>query len=432
MHLPMRRLLLTPFLALLALCALASTALGATHKPTITSVSPKQVAVGGTLTLKGKYFASGARNNRVFLSRASDGKAVRVRPKTASKTRMTVVVPKTLTTLLADDGTGGKKPTRFRLMVFTKVLGPKTKTSLSPVVFPSGAVVPGAPNSGTTTTPGAPAPDCDTDGIPDAQDADDDNDGLPDSLEASIHTDPCKADTDNDGVPDAYEYYSSLDLNGAPNYAGKRPYPNPLDASDADADFDGDGLTQTEEYKASLQFGTAKSAPLTYSDGNQQSVAPANSGAMDLDQNGRITDDEKDADNDNLANWVEIAKGEPDPDPAWGCSYTDSTNGLVGVYVNIYTVCNGGPMMPNGNTMSGTKSVYITGAAPAHYNGDRLNWLDPDSDGDGIPDGADDMDFDGLSNYEEITAGTDGYYTAPFDPCDPNPDSRSCPTHPAH
>src|SRR5690349_1559129 len=129
MHLPMRRLLVTTALGLLALSALASTAFGAVHRPTITSASPSQVAVGGTLTLKGKYFASGARNNRVFFSRASDGKSVRVRPKTASKTRMTVVVPKTLTGLLATDSVGNKKPTRFQLMIFTKVLGPKTKTS---------------------------------------------------------------------------------------------------------------------------------------------------------------------------------------------------------------------------------------------------------------------------------------------------------------
>ena len=34
---------------------------------------------------------------------------------------------------------------------------------------------------------------------------------------------------------------------------------------------------------------------------------------MDLDNNGRITDEEKDADNDYLPNWVELQKGEPKP-----------------------------------------------------------------------------------------------------------------------
>ena len=32
-------------------------------------------------------------------------------------------------------------------------------------------------------------------------------------------------------------------------YPGKRPYPNPLDPSDADTDFDGDVLPLTDEHK---------------------------------------------------------------------------------------------------------------------------------------------------------------------------------------
>ncbi len=45
---------------------------------------------------------------------------------------------------------------------------------------------------------------------------------------------PCKLDTDGDGVSDGFEYESALDLNSrALPYAGKKPYPNPLDGSDA-------------------------------------------------------------------------------------------------------------------------------------------------------------------------------------------------------
>jgi IPT/TIG domain len=423
MFLLMRRLLATSVLALLALCAISSAAFAATPKPTITSVSPSQVAVGGTLILKGKNFRSGVRNNRVYFARATDGKSVRVRPKKASKTRLEVVVPTALTALLDDDGLNGKKATRFQIMIFTTVAGPKTKRSRSPIISPQGATTP------VGTPP--PPPDCDADGTPDAQDADDDNDGLGDDVESSIHTDACKADTDGDGVQDAFEYYSSLDLNGTPNYAGKRPYPNPLDPGDAAKDFDGDGLTMTEEFNAAKKFGSATSAPMTYSEGTQQSAGPGNTGAMDLDNNGRITDEEKDADNDGLANWLEIAKGDAE-NTAWGCDFEDSTGPGPVAYANIYTVCNGGPMMPNGNTFSGTKSTYVTGASPSPINAVRLDYLDADTDGDGISDSQDDLDFDGLSDIEEITAGTDGYYTAPFDPCDPNPDSRTCPTHPPH
>jgi Bacterial TSP3 repeat/IPT/TIG domain len=424
MFLLMRRLLATCVLALLVFCALAGAALAKTPKPTVTSISPAQVPVGGTLVLKGKNFASGASHNRVFFSRATDGKTVRARPRKASKTRIEVVVPPGLTKFLV-----AGKATRFQVAVFTKLLGSKTSKSRSPIVLPAGATPTTPGGTPTVTTPPPPPPDCDADGTPDATDADDDNDGLTDDVEAAIHTNSCNKDTDGDGIGDAYEYYSSLDLNGSPNYAGKRPYPNPLDAGDAQKDFDGDGLTQADEYAASVKYGTATSAPLTYSDGNQQSVASPNQGAMDLDNNGRITDDEKDADNDKLPNWTELAKGEPGPHLP--CHFAPST-GPYGAFANAFTDCGGG-LMPNGFSFGDIEGTTLTGAAPPPYDStNHLDWLDPDSDGDGTIDGDDDLDFDGVSNIEEITAGTDGYYTVAVDPCDPNPDSRSCPVHPSH
>src|SRR4051794_5332151 len=167
------RFLSTCVLALLAFCALASASFGATPKPTVTSFSPAQVPVGGTVVLKGKNFRSGAKNDRVFLSRVSDGKAVRVRPKKASKTRIELVVPSTVTNFLV-----GGKATRFQVAVFTKVLGPKTKKTRSPIILPAGSspAAPGTPGApGAPGTPGAPGsstgpaltppppPDCDAD-----------------------------------------------------------------------------------------------------------------------------------------------------------------------------------------------------------------------------------------------------------------------------
>lgn len=424
MFVPMRRLLAYSILALLVFGALAGAAAANTAKPTVTSFSPAQVPVGGTLVIRGKNFRSGASNNRVFLSRASDGKTVRVRPRKASRTRIEIVVPSSVTKFLTDG-----KATRFQIAIFTRVLGPKTRASRSPIILPAGSAptTPGTP--GVTVAP--PPADCDADGTPDSVDTDDDNDGLGDDVEAKIKTDPCKPDTDEDGIGDAFEYYSSLDLNGSPNYAGKRPYPNPLDKTDAQKDFDGDGLTQADEYAASVLLGQAKSAPLAYSDGNQQSVAPANSGAKDLDGNGRITDEEKDADNDGLANWNELAKGEDTP--SGGCSFVDTSNGSgYGVYSNALIDCGSGPM-PNGRTFNPpANGKTITGGPLPGFLPNPLNWLDSDSDGDGTTDALDDQDFDGLSNIEEITPGTDGYYSLPTDPCDPNPDSRTCPTHVAH
>ena len=430
-------------MALLVVCSFTATAFGATHKPVVTSFSPAQVPVGGTLVLKGKYFLSGASHNRVFFSRASDGKTVRARPKSASKTRITVVVPAALTQFLASDGKGGKAATRFQISVLSKTFGPKTSKSRSPIVLPAGATptTPGTTTPGTATpgTTPPPPPDCDGDGTPDAQDNDDDNDGLPDTVEAAIGTNPCNKDTDGDGVEDGYEYYSALDLNGNNlPYPGKRPYPNPLDNTDANKDFDGDGMTQLEEFRAWNLYGgrVLPSAPgqsFPYSDGNQTSPAANGPGAMDLDNNGRITDEEKDADSDGLPNWIELPDNQTVAFSASsGCAFVPSTGPAPNHYANIFAQCNGGPIVPTSNTFF---NVMLAGTTvngtnvPDWLSTQRLDYLNPDSDGDGLNDGNDDNDFDGLSNLEEITAGTDGFYTAPQDPCDPNVNARSCPLH---
>jgi hypothetical protein len=641
----MRRLLATSVLALLALCALASAALAATPRPTVTSFSPAQVPIGGTLILKGKNFAKGASKNRVFFVRATDGKTVRARPKSASKTRITLKVPTTLDKFLTVDANGAKKATRFQVYIFTKVFGPKTKRSRSPIVLPAGAApVPGG--GGGTTTPGATAADCDADGTPNTTDNDDDNDLIGDDVEKKIGTDPCKPDTDGDGIEDGFEYYSAIDLNsGALPYPGARPFPNPLDASDATVDFDRDGLNDSEEYQAWVKFGghalplnysagksftdgvtndgnrdadgdglsnvtelakadsdnfnpsrkaatvagliqldwltadtdgdtiadgaddndhdglsnleeitsgddgtttdpedpasgstdcdadgtpnsadgdddndgmsdtleksvnlsqcnkdtdgdgiedgfeyysaldlngnalpypgsrpypnaldgsdagtdfdgdglkgseefaawnlyggrvlpAAAGQSFPYSDGNQTSTAPANVGAMDLDGNARITDDEKDADSDGLPNWVELAKTESAYSTSSGCAFVSSTGPAPTHYSNTFTSCDGGvTILPNGNTFG---NAIVTGSTvngtkpPAWLVTQLMNFLVSDTDGDGINDGQDDNDFDGISNLQEITAGTDGFYTEPQDPCDPDVNARACPLH---
>jgi Bacterial TSP3 repeat/IPT/TIG domain len=434
----MRRLLALSLLTIAAVVAFATTASAATPRPLITKFSPAQVSVGQVLVLTGKNFRSGASNNRVYFRRASDGKTVRARPRKATKTRIEVVVPAKVQDFLTVAVDGSKQPTTFQIGIFTRVFGPYTRKSRSPVILPAGAI----------TTPGGPvtqpvASDCDADGVPDATDTDDDNDGLTDTTEAQLGTDPCKKDTDGDGVEDGYEYFSAVDLNNsyanATPYPGKRPYPNPLDGGDAKKDFDGDGMTQAEEFAAWNKYGnrtlpTAANQSFPYSDGNQTSPTPNGAGAMDLDNNGRITDDEKDTDGDGLPNWVEMAKG--DPAPTSPCHFTDSTGPGPLVYANIFTDCGAGPM-PNGNTFGDLQTTTTASTPPPAYDTtNKLNYLDPDTDGDGILDGADDEDFDGYSNLDEIratmSAPYSGMYTNPEDPCEPNTDSRACPIHPSH
>jgi hypothetical protein len=224
--------------------------------------------------------------------------------------------------------------------------------------------------------------DIDNDGLDNAHDDDDDGDGLSDYDEThtlapdQFHkgTDPLLWDTDSDGVSDAFEYYSALDLNqNYRPYPAKRPYPNPLDGTDANSDFDQDGLTNLEESEAwqYTNCGVAKNVtpancqarfPLTYSDGTQMT-----------DGAGGVKDGERDVDNDGLTNWVE-AHG-PLSSPDWWTSMLNSDN----------VKC----------APDYSESPY---PGPKYLGTD---FVDPDTDGDHLPDGDDDIDHDGYTNADE-------------------------------
>jgi hypothetical protein len=288
------------------------------------------------------------------------------------------------------------------------------------------------------------AGDIDKDGIPNGQDPDADGDGLSNDQETGAngydatrvsHTDPLMADSDRDGVSDLFEFQSAIDLNKSNRpYPGKRSYPNALDGTDGDLDFDQDGMTLREEYgfwlasactdrKAKLAT-TAScnlSLPLSYSDGKQASdpLDPA------------TKDGQRDADADGLTNWVE-AHG-PLSGPGWWDAF-------IGEIQNV--------------SMCGSGYVESTYPGPKYLG---LNAADWDTDGDGIPDGADDVDHDGWTNAQEQTrpglftdqlwcttyvstrhAGTAGAPAAPadrsarmqpFNPCKPTY-SSACHDHP--
>jgi hypothetical protein len=355
-----------------------------TSPPTIRKVTPLKLDVGEKLTVLGKNFRKGKNKTRVFFLRDGGG-VTSTMPDYATKTRLVVTVPKTVTPLLRGTAKSGVR-TRFQIRLLTSRYGDPTKKSKSPLIGAADTTVPGG-NGGGSGNPGDG--DCDHDGIKNRNEIDDDNDLIDDPFEVgTTHTDPCKADTDGDGISDGYEFQSAKDMNNttpfnvpdaALPYPGKRPWPNPLDPTDKNIDHDGDGLSMNDEYQLFKFYGGHK-LPLNYSDGLQASqnvlapTAPIRE-YMDMDGNGVLTDDERDGDGDNIGNW----------DEKYGrltAQWWDDT----------YSGQHGQP-----------KETHY----PDVIKGGPLQWIetdmvDPDTDGDGVNDGADDQDHDGLSNAFEI------------------------------
>ncbi len=379
----MRRLI--PLFALLCLAVAAMPAQAAAAKkkkaktPTVKRVSPMRVAVGRTITIRGKNFSSSRRKNTIVF-RSPGKRNAFAKPKRASRTKLVVKVPGSVERLLKKSGTK-RVATRFTLRVISvKRYGKRTPRRLSPVIV-------SATESGTL--------DC-------GKGTDFDNDLLSNAREKSLGTDPCLRDTDLDGVADYFEVESALDLNQrAVPYPGKRAWANPLDASDPGDDYDGDALSLREEHDlwakarsnpapSLLQvytndpytpvfggpYGTRPtfgggSATMNYSDGQQATltVTPGHAefrSSLDFDGDGRLTDDERDGDGDGLRNVDEIRalmwqKHYPVGDD---CGYEYK------------------PVLPRS---------FL-----------QVNYLDPDSDGDGVWDGNDDQDNDGVSNVDEV------------------------------
>lgn len=419
-----------PTLILLGLASLAplvaAPVAAAAKRPTITRVSPMRLSVGKRLTIRGRNF-NPRRSRNTVIFRAPSGRSAFARPRRASRRKLVVVVPAAAGRLLT------RSATRFRLRVLSRRFSRWTPRRLSPVIV--GRV--GSGGGGAVEKPGGsadPGGDCDGDGRVNSIDTDDDGDLLSDAIEAAIKTDPCVVDTDGDGVDDGFEYRSAVDLNDddyqQPNqslpYPGRRPYPNPLDPSDGKTDYDGDTLTQQIEqrlWKYSTSPATRTLSPLSYSDGLQYSIYAFHAGqgdrrfpalaatgyakqqafdgwaiangyrygivvrgsiaadlydlnldgtetaaeALQYDQDGDgwLSDDERDEDADGLSNYDEF-RGRMLPE--W--------------WVQCYAA-------------SKETAYYV------RYAG--TDAADPDSDGDGVRDGADDQDHDGVPNVMELS-----------------------------
>jgi len=349
--------------------------------PTITFVSPMRVSVGRNITIRGTRFDSRKRRNTVIFVSPNKRTAF-AKPIRASKSKLVVRVPGSVERLIVKRSNHAV-PTRFALRVVSGRYGKVTPRKRSPVIV------------------SARGTDIDVGGC--GKGTDPDGDLLSNALEKQIKTGPCIADTDGDSVEDGFEYESALDLNQrAVPYPGKRPFPNALDPDDAGNDYDGDALSNKEEFRAwahaganpagtllqaysdSLKapgfagpYGTQPTFgnhtfPLNYSDGLQATIAigpghPEYRTTLDFDGDGRLTDNERDVDGDGLGNTDEIRalmwqKHYP---PGDSCGYEYK------------------PVLPR---------TFL-----------QVDYLDWDSDGDGVWDGNDDQDNDGVSNVDEVT-----------------------------
>jgi IPT/TIG domain len=454
--------------------------------PVITSVAPLDVAVGETLTIRGRHFITGRNKNTVVFKR-SGARAVFVKAAVGTKKLLRVTVPVAVQKQFLVKS-GNPVPTRFRLRVLAKKLSKRfTSSKRSPLV--SG---PRPPKPVVADDQG----DCDSDGTKNGVDGDDDNDLLADINEKAIGTDPCKLDTDGDAVEDGYEWQSAKDLNDdeyqQPNkliaYPHKTPYPNP-GFGDGATDYDGDSLTLKEEYDLWVYtYSISKTDPrsleaLSYSDGEQYTrsrrvVGGSDDGrrqptlaAVGYDKNVQFVD------------WA-VAAGYRTvhlEDPFAGAPWWDT--GAVRAPFGLFDMNRVGGETPDELTYydlrddgylsdderdedadgltnydethgrmlpSYWKSCYER-EAPFHIGYGGTNHVDADTDGDGVLDGADDQDHDDLPNVMELSRVAasglfDGKATCvpqdglgdvvhpnaygrvhPFNPCLPARQSRTCP-----
>ena len=459
----MRRIIITSLtLIAAALLVVPASALAQTRSkapaPTITRVQPMRVAVGGTLTISGRNFKAQRRKNTVIF-RASTGRTAFAKPVRATKRKLVVRVPAAVARLLRV-ANNAQRPTRLQLRVLAGKFSKFTPRRLSPVVTGVGDG-PGGPGGG-----GPNAAVCN-------DDADHDNDLLANSLEVAIGTDPCLADTDSDQMSDGWEYYAAKDLNiKAAPYPGERPYPNALDPSvggsagarSSTIDFDGDGLTTLEEYRAwrytgssfdaARAGGTDLESPFGYSDGTKFSrlneapgeplwrgpayglAAPgyAYPAIFNLHGDSPWRDDERDADGDGLSNYLESARGPGQPD-WWRAFYAAERMKAE-------------PWGGKPATTCGQEFGYFKERPFA-----SLDIADHDVDGDTLLDGEDDQDNDDISNTAELyevvydldldggftcgtitypsydldpSPGVDPHGINAFNPCAPDPNSRTC------
>ncbi len=478
--------LLAALTALLVPAVAGTTANAKTRAPVVTRITPKHVDVGETLTIRGHHFRRGLNKNTVAFKRAG-AKVVFVKAEIG-----TTQDAQGHAAQAAREGAGRQERHRHarrrsRLRVLSSRFGKRfTSRAKSPVVGPE---KPPAPPKPVDVDPNA---DCDGDGIVNRVDTDDDNDLLSDTLEKLARARrvqrrqrrrrrrgrlrvPVGQGPQRRRGPERRTTYLP--------YPTKKPYPNPLDGTDADTDYDGDTLSLLDEYKLwkyTIAHGAARTlTPLTYSAGEQFSVnARGNDGRRTpslaaagyakqaqflswagshgyanvmLSPLGNTA-----VMNFNVPEWWEARTSYDirDMDRSGAVSgaestYYDDGNGLLDDAERDEDADGLDNQWEASGCLSGQKywSGVYTKETKYYLSFAGTDLVDGDTDGDGVLDGADDQDHDDIPNVMEcsrsMALGNVGYdapdydpataparpwkgMVNPFNPCLPHPKSRTC------
>jgi len=258
--------------------------------------------------------------------------------------------------------------------------------------------------------------DSDGDGTPDYQDTDSDEDSILDADEAGVDsTNP--VDTDGDGVPDYQDTDSDADGIDDVDEVGVDPA-NPVDTDgdgipdfvDTGDDFDNDGIPDSKECPDYLITGCPDS------DGDSQpdytEIDSDGDGIEDVFEAGVDSTNPIDTDGDNIPDYQDSdSDGDGAPDS------TEGFGDLDGDGIPDYVDAAGTGTGPGDSDGDGILDSIECELFPfcADTDADRTpDYMDTDSDNDGIPDATEvrtsgtDSDFDGIDDNFDIDSFISG------------------------